>query len=237
MAKITREKFRTYENVFDQFTLRNLFKLQNQGYFEVDTLSPVSIGKESNVFSAKDKKGKKVIIKIYRLETCDFNRMYDYIKFDPRYEKIKKGKRNIVFSWTQREFRNLMIAREANCNAPLAIARMHNILILEFIGKDHPALKLKDYVPETRKKLESFLQEIIKNMKKIHNKGLVHGDLSSFNILNFNDKPVFIDFSQATTTKSARADELLERDSTNISNFFSKHGLRVTAGKIIRQIK
>ncbi|MFT4304627.1 MAG: serine protein kinase RIO, partial [Candidatus Woesearchaeota archaeon] len=79
MAKITREKFKTYGNVFDEFTLRNLFKLNSQGYFE-DFLTPIALGKESNVFSAIRKDGKKVIVKIYRLENCDFNKMYDYIK-------------------------------------------------------------------------------------------------------------------------------------------------------------
>ena len=84
MAKTTKEKFKTYGNVFDNFTLRNLFNLSSKGFFEEDSLSPVSIGKEANVFSAKCKDG-KVILKIYRLETCDFNQMYKYIRNDPRF--------------------------------------------------------------------------------------------------------------------------------------------------------
>lgn len=237
MAKITREKFKTFGDVFDNFTRNNLFKLQNQGYFEIDTMSPVNIGKESNVFSAKSKEGKKVIIKIYRLETCDFNRMYDYIKFDTRYAKMSRKRRDIIFSWTQREFRNLMVAREANCSVPLAIARMHNILILEFIGRDSPAPKLKDYAPEDEKELRDFLEEVIDNMRKLHKKGLVHGDLSAFNILNFENKPVLIDFSQSTTIKSQNAEELLQRDCRNIANFFVKRNLDVSAEEIIKRIR
>ena len=77
MAKITKEKFKTYGNVFDQFTMRNIFKLASQGHFE-DIMSPISIGKEANIFSAIKKDKTKVILKIYRLENCDFNIMYSY---------------------------------------------------------------------------------------------------------------------------------------------------------------
>jgi serine/threonine-protein kinase RIO1 len=76
MAKISKEKWKVWGNVFDEFTFRTLFKLASQGHFE-ELKSPVSIGKESNIFSAKKSK-ENIIIKIYRLETCDFNKMYDY---------------------------------------------------------------------------------------------------------------------------------------------------------------
>ncbi|PIN69194.1 serine protein kinase RIO, partial [Candidatus Woesearchaeota archaeon CG11_big_fil_rev_8_21_14_0_20_43_8] len=78
MAK-AKEKFKTYGDVFDNFTNRVLFKLMSQEHFEEDTLSPISIGKEANVFSAKTKDGEFVVVKIYRLETCDFTRMFEYI--------------------------------------------------------------------------------------------------------------------------------------------------------------
>ena len=98
MGKITREKFKTYGNVFDNFTLRNLFSLETKGYF--DTLkSPVSTGKEANIFSAVTKDGNLVIIKIYRLENCEFKKMYDYIKQDSRYPSIKPNVRQVIFAW------------------------------------------------------------------------------------------------------------------------------------------
>ena len=40
-----------------------------------------------------------------------------------------------------------------------------------------------------------------------------------------NEKPVFIDFSQATPTDSPNAEELLERDVENICRYFKKLGL------------
>jgi len=232
MSKISKERWKVWGNVFDEFTFRTLFKLASQGHFE--TLeSPVSVGKESNVFSAKKKDG-KIIVKIYRLETCDFNRMYDYIKYDPRYIDLKKQKRKIVFAWTQREYRNLIKARNASVNVPKPIAFLNNVLCLEFIGDKEVAPKLKDKIPGNGKK---FFDTVIKNMQKLYKSGLVHADLSQFNILNYNDEPVFIDFSQCTPIENPRADEFLQRDVKNICNFFRKIGLKINEEKVLKKVK
>jgi len=229
MASKGKEKFRTYHAVFDNFTNRNLFKLISEGLFD-GLESPIATGKESNVFSAK-KGSKRVIVKIYRLETCDFNRMYDYIRSDPRYQRLKKKKRDIIFSWAQREYRNLLKAREAGIKVPTPLAIKQNILVLEMIGD--PAPKLKDAHPKAPKK---FFEEIIGNMRKLYKAGIVHADLSSFNILNNNEKPVFIDFSQATPLENHNACEFLERDIRNVASYFSKIGLKVNNEEIKSKI-
>ncbi|PIN72504.1 serine protein kinase RIO, partial [Candidatus Woesearchaeota archaeon CG10_big_fil_rev_8_21_14_0_10_47_5] len=74
MARIFRERFKTKNDVFDSFTERTLFELGCRFSFESEQLSPVSIGKEANVFSVKAKP-MKLAVKVYRLEVCDFNRM------------------------------------------------------------------------------------------------------------------------------------------------------------------
>ena len=228
-----KEEFKTRHAVFDEFTNRTIYKLITQGHFE-GLESPISIGKESNVFSALKKDGTRVMVKIYRLETCDFNRMYDYIKDDPRYLRIKRGKRNIVFTWVQREYRNLLKAREANVNVPTPLAFSNNVLVLEFVGEGgYIAPKLKDGIPKNPK---DFFGKIISNMRKLHKAGLVHADLSAFNILNWNEKPVFIDFSQCSTIESSRAKEYLERDVRNVCNFFRKLGLKIDEAKIKEEI-
>ena len=232
MAKITKEKWKVWGNVFDEFTFRTLFKLASQGHFEL-IQSPISIGKESNVFSAR-KDSESIIIKIYRLETCDFNRMYDYIKYDPRYVNLKKQKRKTVFTWTQREYRNLMKAREAGVNVPKPITFLNNALCLEFIGNKEVAPKVKDRIPKNKK---NFFDKIIKDVQKLYKAGLVHADLSQFNILNFKEEPVFIDFSQCTLKRNPRAEEFLERDVRNICNFFNKIGLKVDKDKVLKKIK
>ncbi len=214
MAK-NKEEWKVYKNVFSEFSLRNLFKLSTEGHFE-ELESPVSIGKEANIFSARTKEGKSVIIKIYRLENCNFNKMYEYIASDPRYISIKRQKRSIVFAWTQREFKNLMIAREA-IRVPTPITFKGNIIVMEMMGE--PAPMLKDRHP---KDSEEFLRKIMRDIRRLKDKGLIHGDLSEFNILNDKEDPVFIDFSQSTLKDTPQAEELYQRDVSNIRRFFKK---------------
>jgi len=211
----SREEWKIYQNVFDKFTIALIRKLISQDYFE-ELEMPLAVGKEANVFIAKTKDQNRVIVKIYRLENCSFNKMFDYIKQDPRYLSMRKNRRDIVFSWVQREYRNLLLAREA-INVPTPIIFKNNILVLEMIGEPSPMLK--DKKPKNPKK---FLDLILKDIKSLWKQGLVHGDLSAFNILNNSEKPIFIDFSQATVTQSFDAKELLLRDLKNIKQFFSK---------------
>ncbi len=231
MAK-QKEKFKTRGDVFDNFTVRNLFRLESQGHFLQDTMQPISIGKEANIFSASKQDGQKVIVKIYRLETCDFNKMYDYLKMDPGYKSIPRRRRQVIFSWALREFRNLMHAREV-IRVPTPITCLHNILVMEHIGDDNAAPKLKDVHLE--KPLE-ICDEVIAMMKKYYGVGFVHGDLSEFNILIYREHPVFIDFSQSCSLKVFNSIELLERDVRNIKRFFGKYKVRLDEQEMLDHI-
>ena len=217
MVNNSRAAFKVYGNVFSEHSKNLLFRMSSQGYFE-ELESTISVGKEANIFSAKTKSGDRIIAKIYRLENCNFSKMYDYLNQDPRYTSLNKKTRLIIFAWTQREYRNLMLAREV-IKVPKPIAFKDNILLMEFIGDSDPAPELRNSPPKNPKK---FYKDVIENMHKLFKKGMIHGDLSPFNILNHNEKPVFIDFSQATMTNADNAKELITRDVKNICIYFRK---------------
>ena len=232
MAKKFRERFKTVENVFDQFTMRNLFVLSSKDFFEEETLSPISIGKEANVFSAM-RDNEKVVIKIYRLETADYKKMFDHIRTDPRYENLAKKRRGIIFAWAQREYRNLLTARKAMVKAPLPLTFMKNILVMSFVGDEQAAPKLKDAIPENP---EEFLAQLMDNLEKFYKSGFVHGDLSKFNILNHNEIPVLIDFSQAAPLRAPNSEEMLKRDIHNICDFFNRLDVKADEEEFFRKI-
>jgi len=228
---MSKEKFKTLKNVFDLFTEKNLFKLISQGY--IDGLhSPLSIGKEANLFTAQ-KSDTTRVVKIYRLQTCDFNKMFDYIRADPRYSGLKKKRREVIFSWAHREYRNLLKAREGGVRVPTPYSVLYNILIMEFIGDEQVALKLKDKKPEHP---EKFFREIITQMKRLYKANLIHADLSGFNILNYHDKPVFIDMSQSTPLENPNAMGYLKRDIHNICVLFKKWGVDTDENAVLTSI-
>ena len=233
MAHIWKEEFKTLNDVFDLFTERNLFKLISQGYFD-GLESPISIGKEANIFTARTKDNTRIIVKIYRLSVCDFNKMYDYIRLDPRLQGIKRSRREVVFAWAQREYRNLLKAREFGINVPTPIVVLKNILVMECIGGENIAQRLKDNPPKDPK---FFFAGLLKNLKLLYKNGFVHGDLSPFNILNNNEVPVIIDWSQGTTFDNPNAQEYLKRDIMHVCNFFRKLGLKIVDDEIISKLK
>ncbi|MEM4267458.1 MAG: serine protein kinase RIO [Candidatus Woesearchaeota archaeon] len=233
MPKKSKEIWKVYKNVFDNFTIKNLFKLITQGLFE-GLASPIKIGKEANIFSAKRKDGSLVIVKIYRLHSCNFNKMYNYIRLDPRFQNLKKKRREVIFAWVQREYRNLIKARAGGVRVPTPYSCVYNVIVMEYIGDDAPALQLKDHPPKDKK---LFFRLVLKNIKKLYDAGLVHGDLSEFNILNYKETPIFIDFSQSTTTESQNSKELLERDVHNVCRYFRKIGLKVDEAVVLKNCK
>jgi len=225
------ERFKTIKGVFDEFTNRTLFTLQSQGIFD-ELVSPLSIGKESNVFIA-NKKGKKVIVKIFRMQNADFNKMYSYIRKDTRYQFLQNKKRHIILAWAQREYKNLIKSERSKVRSPKPLGWKNHIIVEEFIGDDKAAPPLKDQYPENP---EKFFKETIKQIKRLYKNELIHGDLSSFNILNYKEKPVLIDFSQSTLIKTPNSKDLLIRDIKNIVNFFKKLGIEASEEKLLKEI-
>ena len=233
VMKIGKEKFKVWGHVFDEFTRKTVVNLISHRYFD-GLESPISIGKEANLFSAICN-DKRVIVKIYRLETCNFNKMYDYIKADPRYIDLRGKKRKIILNWVEREYRNIEKAKFIGIPVPEPITFLNNVLVLEFIGNNGEiAPRIKDKNPIEP---EGFSNEIFKNIKKFYHAGYVHADLSGFNILNYNEKPVFIDFSQATPLENPVSNEFLERDVHNICEFFRKLGIKIDEKKKLEWIK
>src|SRR3989344_223314 len=231
---VTREKFKVYKNVFDERTLRILFKLESEGYIE-DLRSPISIGKESNIFSAVNKSGDHLIIKIYRVNNADFKKMYRYVSADTRFEGLSNQRRKVIQAWAQREYRNLLVSREAGARVPLPYVVKENVLVMELIGDhENAAPRLKDKAP---KDLKEYYKDLMKNIKILYKAGFVHGDLSEFNILNHNEKAYLIDLSHGTKLDTDLAFELLERDLNNVVRFFNKKGLKLNVEDLLKEIK
>ena len=184
----------------------------------------VKEGKESVILSGLTSEKKWVAIKVYRAEACDFKKMWKYLIGDPRFEGLKKRSRTMVNLWCKREFKNLKIAVKAGVNCPKPIAFSENVLIMSFIGEDgSPAPRLIDVILEDALPIYKI---IINDLKKLIKSGMVHGDLSAYNIVLWY-KPYFIDFSHGTTIDNQMALELLKRDIKNINSYFSKLNLNL----------
>ena len=98
---------------------------------------------------------------------------------------------------------------------------------MEYIGFGPiPAPKLKDIKDPNN--LHELFNEVLQFIKILYqNAKLVHGDLSEFNILYHNQRPVVIDISQAVSTRHPKAEVYLTRDIKNVLNYFEKKGVSI----------
>lgn len=214
------------ESVLDERTRDLLGKLLVNGPLESIT-GIISAGKEANVYLAYDQNHKEVAIKIYKIDINTSKWMRNYIVGDPRFKKVPHNISKIIYLWASKEYKNLKRAHRVGLVVPEPILIKKNILIMEYIGFNSiPAPKLKDI--KNPKEINILFDKIKSFIKDLYQKArLVHGDLSEFNILYHNQKPVIIDISQAVDIQHPKAEIYLVRDIKNIFNYFGKKGINL----------
>jgi len=221
------ELYRIVNEVFDKTTKESLAYLHRRGKIG-ELHGVISTGKEANVFAGVDGKGKRIAVKVYRSYTTQFRKMWEYLAADPRFGYLPKDLRKLVFVWTRREYKNLQRAIKYAVRVPEPLAFRNNILVMEFVGDELPAPRLKDaekeLEPRDFRELYDFTIDAIERLWK--RGSMVHGDLSEYNIL-IHDGPVIIDWSQATVRRNRMSLELLRRDLHNVVNYFGRKGVDV----------
>ncbi|MCW7071836.1 MAG: serine protein kinase RIO [Methanophagales archaeon] len=242
-GKRRRKDFRdrkTELEVLDTLTLETLYKLSKQGILKA-LGGPVSSGKEAVVFHAVGGGGAEgeLAVKIYKTSTSNFNAMLDYILGDPRFARVKRDRRSVVFAWARKEFKNLKRAFDAGVRVPKPIACEKNVLVMEFVGEGEgagtegageegeavAAPRLRDVPVEVLERefcggVEELFLRVVAAVKILYAKaGLVHADLSEFNILlNFN----FFSKEKTLTKRGSEENSFTKRGSEE--NSFTKRG-------------
>jgi RIO kinase 1 len=220
------EEMQTLEEVFDKSTLMIIYRMLNTGVLE-RIFGVVKAGKESRLYWGKDANDKDIAIKIYLVTSSEFRKgMLKYIEGDNRFRNVPKSTRSLIYLWAKKEFKNLLLAKEVGISSPKPITVEGNVLLMEFIGEEGvSAPLLRDYQLKRPARVYRLLLRYVKSLYKKAN--LVHGDLSEYNIMVWNDKPVIFDFSQAIKLEHPLSHELLRRDLTNLNGFFEKFKIKI----------
>jgi len=210
------DQLKVRDDVFDEVTLLALYKLVHKGWITAIGGS-ISTGKEANVFIG-ERGDLDIAIKIYRIRTANFNAMSEYIIGDRRFTGIKRTKKDLIFTWTRKEFSNLKRAADVGLSVPMPLVWDRNILIMGFLGEDErPYPHLRSVELEHPATVYS---EVLSFMMRLYQQaGLVHADLSEFNIL-YGDRLYVIDMGQSVTPDHPRAKFFLARDISNVNRYF-----------------
>ena len=226
------EQFKVEASVFDDATLGALYKLVQDGHIDAFG-GPISTGKEANVYTALAPDG-EVAVKVYRINASDFRHMREYLDGDPRFEGIGSDKKKVVVAWTKKEFANLERAQTAGVRVPTPIAIERNVLVMEYLGGEAQRAKRLSEVDVENP--ETAFEVVREYMRRLYAAGLIHGDLSEYNLVVHGGELCLLDLGQAVTIHHPNSRAFLERDCHNVAAFFGRQGFAVDEDALLEWV-
>jgi RIO kinase 1 len=138
--------------------------------------------------------------------------------------RTRFGRREEEAAWKNAEVDALYQLREAGVRVPIPYGYIEGVLIMELVtdaeGNSAPGLGQVEFTAAEARVCHRFL---IRQVQRMLCAGVIHGDLSEYNVLVGADGPVIIDLPQAVNAagnNSARA--MLLRDVDNITSTLAR---------------
>ena len=150
----------------------------------------------------------------------------------------KYGRKGQEDAWQNAEVAALFRLANAGVRVPKPYDFLEGVLLMELVtdgeGGVAPRLNDVDLLPEDAREFHAFMiQEIVKMLCA----GLVHGDLSEFNVLLGPDGPVIIDLPQAVDAAgNNHAFKMLERDVGNMAAYFGQFAPELKYSKYAKEM-
>ncbi len=136
----------------------------------------------------------------------------------------KFGRESQEAAWQSAEVDALYRLANAGVRVPEPYNFYEGVLLMELVvdANGNAAPRLND-ITFSAEEARIHHQTLIKEVVRMLCAGIVHGDLSEFNILMSADGPVIIDLPQAVDAAgNNNARDMLERDVRNLSDYFGR---------------
>jgi RIO kinase 1 len=211
---------------------KRLQPLLDEGLID-DVVRQLMSGKEAMVFVVRS--GEETLCaKVYKEATQrSFRQAVDYTEnrrvkntrqARAMAKKSKYGRAMQEDAWQNAEVDALYRLAAAGVRVPKPVNFHEGVLLMELVvnaeGDAAPRLNDCDFTPEdARRHHATLVAEAVRMLLA----GVVHGDLSEFNILLAHDGPVIIDLPQAVDAAgNNHAQRMLMRDVGNLAAFFGR---------------
>ncbi len=211
----------------------SLAPLLDYGIVE-DVVRPLMSGKEAQVYIVVSG-GRYAVAKVYKeAQNRSFRQRAEYTEGrkvrntrDQRAmdKRSKHGRAQDEAAWWSTEVDMIHRLHAAGVRVPTPRHFVEGVLIMDLILDDEgqPAPRLADlhFTPERAQIMfDLLLREVVRMLCA----GVVHGDLSDFNVLVDSGGPVIIDFPQSVdTARNSSARKLLIRDVDNLHRFLQQY--------------
>jgi RIO kinase 1 len=198
-----------------------------------EVLRPLMSGKEAEVYLVSSE-GVDCVAKVYknalfrsfqhRAEYIEGRRVRSSRGQRAMDKKSRHGRHETEEAWRSAEADAIYLLHAAGVRVPEPLAFIEGVLVMELIVDETgaPAPRLVDLRFDAEEATEVFhivLREVVKMLCS----GIVHADLSDFNVLMGVDGPVLIDFPQVVDpARNLNARKLLLRDIKNLTSFLGR---------------
>jgi RIO kinase 1 len=130
-------------------------------------------------------------------------------------------------SWLQHEVNIMQTLYEAGYDIPRFHTSDSNAILMEYIGDADTAAPTLIDIRLDATEARPLFERVLHNIEGMLRLGIVHGDLSAYNILYRNGSITLIDFPQAIHPGQNRnAYTIFERDVTRVCEYFARQGVQ-----------
>ena len=192
---------------------------------------PLGVGKEADVYDALTPSGERVAVKFHRLGRISFRgvrRVRHYLAWRGHSPWLYRSR-----IAAEREYRALCLLHPKGVSVPKPYGQNRHVVVMGYIGGALLAEIIE--LPNTKK----VLRKILDNVRKAFlDAGVIHADLSEFNIVVDGESVLIIDWPQFVTSTHPSADSLLRRDVRNVVNYFKrKHRVVVSLEQALEYVR
>jgi len=214
-------------------TPKRILPLVEDGLVD-EVLRPLMSGKEADVFSVRC--GNEIrCAKVYKeASKRSFKKAVEYqegrkVRNSRRARAMEKGskfgRKEQEAVWQTAEVDALYKLADAGVRVPEPYGCFDGVLLMELITDEegHVAPRLNDVSMTAEQAREDHAVVMIYVMRMLC-AGLIHGDLSEFNVLVDDYGPVIIDLPQAVdAAANNNAKRMLTRDIDNMTNYYAQY--------------
>ena len=147
------------------------------------------------------------------------------------------GQELLHTSWIEHEYNALKVLHAAGADVPMPLERGNNAILMSYVGDDltpAPTLNNLDLDPDEACYL---FRRVMYNVELMLANGLIHSDLSAFNILYWQGNITLIDFPQVIAPRvNSNAFRIFERDIVRICEYFNRQAAPSSPKKIARDL-
>jgi RIO kinase 1 len=147
------------------------------------------------------------------------------------------GKRILADRWPGQELESLVKAHEAGVTVPYPVEFTGDGLLMQMIGDDGVAAPRLVGARLDDTELKRAFGQFVDDVSALTQAGIVHADLSPYNVLWWRDRLWVIDFPQAVDlVGNPHGFDLLHHDVTTMCTWFTRQGLDIDAEALYAEL-